>query len=88
MTSGKDYSSNAPIVEQPEFCTSEFGYEIIEGQNMLVELGRVCGREIKTMAFKGTGVCGEEHRKAVAAVVGGADVYQDQIVPVWQNAPF
>lgn len=45
-----DYSNDDPQPDAPEFCDA-----LVDGES--------CGVEIKTMAFKGTGKCGEEHRK-------------------------
>lgn len=65
--SSKNYDSIEPITEQKETCTSTSGYEWINGVYTLIELKNPpCGKVIETMAFKGTGVCGEEHRKAMA----------------------
>lgn len=33
---------------------------------MKEELCEVCGKKIETMAFRGTGVCGDDHRKVRA----------------------
>lgn len=55
--SAKDYSSDAPLTAQPEFCTVELDAPDV------VKVPEVCGLEIKTMSYKGTGCCGEEHRK-------------------------
>lgn len=68
----KDYSSIAPLTDQPEFCDSEFGFEYQEGVWTLIKLVEPCGVEIKTMAWKGSGTCGEQHHKACELVNAGA----------------
>lgn len=54
--SPEEYDTLEPLTEQPEYCTAVF-----PATDEFKE--QVCGKQIKTMAYKGTGVCGDEHRK-------------------------
>ena len=45
------YHSLQPITEEPEYCTA------------IVYDNVVCGDLIETMCWKGSGVCGDNHRK-------------------------
>lgn len=67
----KDYSSLEPLTEQPEFCEEPVYTHSPDG--VAPDLNAPCGEEIKTMAYKGTGVCGEEHRKARNKRLGQPD---------------
>ena len=70
MGSEKDYTSVLPLTEQPEYCISQFTFEWREGVYTLVVLPEPCSLLIETMSFKGTGFCGEVHRKAYARGTG------------------
>lgn len=51
----EDYLHLDPLADVPEYCT----VMIPQDNGKLKE----CRVEIKTMAYKGTGACGEEHLK-------------------------
>ena len=60
--SPEEYESLEPLANVAEFCEVKIAPDI------------PCNREIKTMAYKGTGACGEEHLKVKTADYGSQPV--------------
>lgn len=67
MTTPSKYDSLEPITEEPEYCTASVPAP--EG-----EIGwQPCGVLIETMTWKGSGVCGDRHRKLKGRVIMGEE---------------
>ena len=59
--SPEDYNSLEPMQDVPEYCEVVIYEHSSDG--VAPDLKAPCGVEILTMAYKGTGACGEEHLK-------------------------